>query len=132
MRYGLRRPLGLAAAAIASLTAFALPVASASASTAALAQFTFTKTGGVNRQVTLECNPTGGTHPTPDDACSKLTAVNGNFALLPPVTGVFCTAYYDPVTVTVSGYWQLQPVSYTKTYTNDCVAGVASDYVFRF
>lgn len=132
MRRGLRVPLGLAAAAATGLTAFALPAAGASASTTALSQFTFTKTGSVNRQVTLECNPTGGTHPTPDDACAKLTTVNGNFALLPWATGAVCIADYRPVTVTVSGYWQSQPVSYTKTYTNDCEAGADSDYVFRF
>ena len=128
-------PLAAAAAAIAGITAFALPVSAASVapdSVTSLSNLTMTKSGSENRQVTLQCDPTGGTHPTPDDACTKLTAVNGQFGLLQPVPLVTCPTYYAPVTVTVTGYWKFQPVNFTRTYINDCDASVSSNYVFRF
>jgi hypothetical protein len=120
------------AAPSASSPSAASASASASGTTSPLSSLTMTKSGSVGRQVTLQCYPTGGTHPTPDDACAALTSVGGQFALLPRVPGVLCTADYNPVTVTVTGYWQLRTVYFSKTYSNNCEAAVGSDWVFRF
>lgn len=141
MRRELRNSLVTTAAVLAAAAASAVPASavsapssasSASTTASALSNLTMTKSGGVNRQVTLQCDPTGGTHPTPADACTALTSVGGQFALLPWVPGVLCTADYNPVTVTVTGYWRLQTVYFSRVYSNDCEAAVASDWVFRF
>jgi len=125
----------VAAGAVAATMAYAVPASAAAVGTnpaAGLSQLVMTKSGSVHRQVTLECDPAGGTHPTPDAACASIAAVNGQFGQLPSVPGGFCTADFAPVTVTVTGNWQSQPVIFTKTYTNDCGASVGSNFVFRF
>jgi hypothetical protein len=86
----------------------------------------------VSEQVTLRCEPTGGTHPTAEDACGKLLAVDGQFGELPLVPGFACPPVWRPVTVTVTGTWRLQPVSWSKRYSSECDAHVLSDNVFRF
>ncbi|QXE38705.1 subtilase-type protease inhibitor [Streptomyces sp. GMY02] len=135
----MKTELGILLAVMTAVTAgaaasvVAVPEASAAPRTVtALSELTMTKSGSMNQRVTLECDPTGGTHPTPEDACTKLAAVKGQFDLLPRTPGVACPGNYAPVTVTVTGHWELQPVNFTKTYTNNCHAGVGSDYVFRF
>jgi hypothetical protein len=137
-RLGLLLSAGLAATAA---TATALPAAAtpSPATTVPLTSLVMTKSPALATsatatasRVTLTCEPTGGTHPTAQAACDALIAVNGNFGKLPPVRGVACIALWDPVTVRVTGTWRLQPVSFTETYSNDCVAAVMSDNVFRF
>lgn len=138
MRKRLRLLLAAGLAATAA-SATALPAAAAPSSsswTAGLTNLVMTKsattwTNTPGRQVTLQCEPTGGTHPTPQAACDSLLAVNGNFAKLPHIFAA-CPDYWDPVTVTVTGTWRTQPVTYSQTYSNDCAAGVLSDNVFRF
>jgi hypothetical protein len=135
-RLGLLLSAGLAATAA---SATALPAAATPATTVPLTSLVMTKSpafatsaGATARQVTLTCEPTGGTHPTAQAACDALIAVNGEFGKLPPVRGVACIALWDPVTVRVTGTWRLQPVSFTETYSNDCEAAVMSDNVFHF
>lgn len=104
---------------------------------AALSSLTITKSGTSwgslpPRQVTLECEPTGGTHPTAADACAALLAVGGQFDKLQPNGNPACPPVWMPTTVTVTGTWRLQPVYFTKTYSSDCDAGVRSAFVFRF
>lgn len=139
----MRKRLGLLLAAgmsVVAASATALPAAaSPSDTTAPLTSLLITKSPGIATsrtvavtQVTLECEPTGGTHPTAQAACDALIAVNGDFAKLPPVRGVFCVTVWDPVTVRVTGVWRQKPVTFTRTYSNDCDAAVSSDNVFRF
>jgi hypothetical protein len=121
--------------AVAAGTASASSGAPARAS--ALSSLTMTKSGtgwsgSLNKQVTLQCEPSGGTHPKPEDACIKIAAVDGQLDKLPRAGGVGCTGLWLPVTVTVTGTWRLEPVSFTKTYSNDCEAAVGSNFVFQF
>ncbi|MER5479399.1 SSI family serine proteinase inhibitor [Streptomyces sp. NPDC002734] len=107
------------------------------AGAAALSSLTMTRSGSswsgsVNKQVTLLCEPAGGTHPKPEDACAKIAAVNGKLDQLPRASGMGCPGVWLPVTITVTGTWRLQPVSFTKTYGNDCEAAVGSNLVFQF
>lgn len=132
-----RTPALLLAAGLAATAMSLLPAAQASAAdsgTSLVLSKVYsgsTWPGDVNHLVTLQCEPSGGSHPTADAACASLIAVDGRFAALPPVLAA-CPAYYDPVTVTVGGTWHFKSVSFTRTYTNDCAAAVLSDYVFRF
>jgi len=140
-RLGVLLAAGLAAASASVLPAAAAAPASAPSPTSAdvgpLTNLTISEagtgwSGPLNKQVTLQCEPTGGTHPTPEDACTKLSAVYGQFALLPRAPGYGCGAVWMPVTITVTGTWRLAPVYFTKTYGNECEAAVGSDFVFTF
>ncbi|NYV72864.1 SSI family serine proteinase inhibitor [Streptomyces sp. UH6] len=138
-RLGILLAAGLAATAGSVVPAAAADQAStpsaASSASFSLTNLTITKTtlsDGSSRQVTLRCESTGGTHPTAEDACTKLIAVDGRFDKLPYVPNTGCPPVWRPVTVTVTGTWRLQPVSFTKTYGGDCDASILSNYVFRF
>ncbi|HZG04534.1 MAG TPA: SSI family serine proteinase inhibitor [Streptomyces sp.] len=82
-------------------------------------------------KATLECEPAGGSHPTAQDACDKLIAVDGDFGALKPAPGLGCTDEYDPVTAVAQGTWRGEEVSFTKEFTNLCRAVVGTDLVFR-
>jgi Subtilisin inhibitor-like len=81
--------------------------------------------------VSLECLPTGGTHPKATDACNALKAVNGDFAALPRAKGM-CYFLVAPVTVHATGRWFGHPVSFTHSYSNRCLAGDYTNEVFEF
>jgi hypothetical protein len=140
----------LAAAALAATTLVLLPAAASAAPpkyTAApvpsalkkapvpYASLTLTVTPGeVARRtspgVTLTCRPTGGTHPTPAEACKALEKTNGDVFAVPPRKGVLCTADYRPVTASVTGNWGRRPISDSRTFGNACQLGIATGVFF--
>lgn len=130
------RAATLAVMATAALTlttggvASATDDASAAASSFVLSIIPTTSTGGGPTSVTLECDPTGGTHPTADAACKSLAAVKGDFTQLPSTGG--CPANWDPVRAIAEGTWQGTPVKYEKQFSNRSCAAVGTDLVFRF
>ncbi len=66
---------------------------------------------------TLTCDPPGGDHPRPEQACAALAAVDDPFAPTPP--GAMSTMIYGgPRTATVDGHWRGQPVHATFDRTN--------------
>lgn len=85
------------------------------------------------RGALLTCNPTGGTHPKADAACTSLTKANGDFGALRSEDATSaCTLEYQPVTVTAKGKWNNKPVQYTKVYSNACVLKKQTGDVFAF
>lgn len=83
------------------------------------------------RTVVLECDPTGGTHPTPEDACATLAAVDGVFEDLNP--GQFtCLPYWDPVIVTATGNWGDRTIDFQDWHSNVTCADAATDGIFAF
>ncbi|SHF43603.1 subtilase-type protease inhibitor [Streptoalloteichus hindustanus] len=84
------------------------------------------------RHVVLTCEPTGGSHPDPEQACTQLAQVNGDFRDLNTRQDQACTLIYAPVTVTAHGFWRGRPVSYQETFPNECVLNVMTGSVFRF
>lgn len=129
MRLRLITAIALAAGSIAASVAIA-PNASA-----ALDSLTLTLTDQYNgaKTVTLDCEPTGGTHPDADAACSDLIAANGQISQIPPEWGGVCPTYYDPTTASASGYWRGRSVSYQNDFENPCSANVATGgHVFHF
>jgi hypothetical protein len=82
-------------------------------------------------EMTLKCEPTGGTHPRARRACATLESVDGNFDALEPLNQA-CILLYQPVIIEVGGNWRDRVVSFTREYPNLCVAGVESEGVFRF
>jgi hypothetical protein len=136
-RLGVLLAAGVTAVAGSVVPAAAAGQAPATAGAASLSNLTITKVGTTwsgtpARTVTLQCEPAGGTHPRPEDACGALVAVDGQFDKLQPTGTPACPPVWMPVTVTVTGTWRLQPVYFTRTYSSDCDAGVRSNYVFRF
>ncbi|MFC4565413.1 SSI family serine proteinase inhibitor [Nocardiopsis mangrovi] len=87
--------------------------------------------GGDRSAVTLDCNPSGGSHPEADSSCTSLEAVGGRFADL-PTRGQVCTMEYRPVTVRASGRWDGETVDYTEEFANPCIAADSTDGVFGF
>lgn len=63
--------------------------------------------------VTLDCDPVGGTHPDPEQACELLEEAGSVAALQGP--GDACPDIWDPVVATVEGneYW-------SQSYDNPC------------
>lgn len=85
------------------------------------------------RTAFLTCEPTGGSHPYAQDACQALKDVNGDFTKLTTEHSTStCPLNYKPVTLTAKGRWQGKPVTFEKTFPNDCVAGAATGKVFSF
>jgi Subtilisin inhibitor-like len=115
--------------AVASL--LSLTVAPAPAPVSALTLTLFHNDGSMTSE-TLECQPTGGTHPHSDEACEALSAVDGHFAQLPAQADTMCLAIYAQVLATATGHWRKRPVEFRHVYSNACVAGVETAGVFNF
>jgi Subtilisin inhibitor-like len=82
-------------------------------------------------EMTLRCDPPGGSHPDPTRACATLKRVDGDVAALRPLP-VACILIFQPVLVEVGGTWRGRPVSFQREYPNRCVAYAESEGVFRF
>ncbi|SFP73802.1 Subtilisin inhibitor-like [Amycolatopsis arida] len=83
-------------------------------------------------RVLLTCDPTGGTHPYAETACTRLAAVDGDIAAVSVGPDRPCYLIYAPITVTAKGFWDGQPVRYRETFPNDCVLEVEKGALFRF
>lgn len=124
--------------AVALLATVAGGPASPAAAWSPGASFTLTiyqggdTSGPIQSQVTLTCDPNGGTHPNPDAACSALESVGGSLAKLTPVMGKACPMFSQPVTARAIGTWLRRPEDFQQTYMNRCFAAVDTGYVFDF
>lgn len=74
---------------------------------------------GPAEQLTLTCDPAGGNHPQPEQACADLAREKQPFA---PLTGSGrCTEIYGgPATAVVSGIYRDQKVVLKLARTNGC------------
>ncbi|MEV1175824.1 SSI family serine proteinase inhibitor [Nonomuraea sp. NPDC049784] len=70
---------------------------------------------------TLTCDPDGGLHPRPEEACDALREVDGHVEDLNVDPGP-CPMIWDPVTVDVGGHWHGEDVSFHHEFSNNCVA----------
>lgn len=124
--------------AVALLATVASEPAAPAAAWSPKASFTLTiyqgsdTSGPILSQVTLTCDPNGGTHPNPDAACSALQSVGRSFAKLSPVPGEACPLLSQPVTVRAIGTWFRRPEDFQQTYMNRCFAAVNTGNVFDF
>ena len=83
-------------------------------------------------QVTLTCDPAGGSHPASVEACAALATSDGALDKLAGDPGVFCTKIYDPVTATAAGTWRGRNFQWQKTFGNTCELRAATTPVFDF
>ncbi|ORX98491.1 subtilisin inhibitor [Basidiobolus meristosporus CBS 931.73] len=82
-------------------------------------------------KTTLNCHPTGGTHPHAKAACSALDKAHGDFKKLKS-TNTVCIAIFDPVTISIKGKRNGSTVNFERTYSNRCIMVSDSGRVFDF
>ncbi|GAA1201599.1 SSI family serine proteinase inhibitor [Prauserella alba] len=81
----------------------------------------------------LHCDPAGGSHPASAQACEALDDAGGRPAALDSAgPGTACPMIYAPVHASAHGHWRGEPVHFTTTYNNACLADVESGGVFGF
>jgi hypothetical protein len=111
-------------------------VAAAQPASAAVGSLTLSITPdktGIPKTVTLTCQPTGGTHPDGEAACTDLAKVSGQISWIPRLPGYYCLSLYDPVTASANGVWNGRPISYSQKFTNSCEANISTGgHVFHF
>ncbi|MFG1707931.1 SSI family serine proteinase inhibitor [Nonomuraea sp. M3C6] len=112
--------LGLCAAATLAAPFAALPARAAAAAAGADLYITVTPIAGGAYSMHLTCDPDGGLHPRPVEACDALRGVDGYFESLDVNPGP-CPLIYDPVEVEVNGHWYGRPNPYFEEFPNRCV-----------
>ncbi|MEV8318022.1 SSI family serine proteinase inhibitor [Streptomyces sp. NPDC059900] len=77
---------------------------------------------GNNGTYKLECHPTGGTHPSAQEACEKLDQERwGRDLFAPTPADANCTMQYGgPATARITGTWHGRPVDATYDRSNGC------------
>ncbi|MBO2463324.1 SSI family serine proteinase inhibitor [Actinomadura violacea] len=126
----MRKAFGSVAVAFGAVAAFAVPANAAITSHLTVSMVAVSD--GYTESVTLDCEPTGGTHPDAEAACKDLINANGDFRRIPPEFAA-CPTYYLPVTASVKGTWHGVPVSTSARYTNGACAKVETGgHVFNF
>lgn len=69
---------------------------------------------------TLTCDPPGGTHPSPAQACAALAAAGADPFALPPRNTMCSQIYGGPQTATVTGTYRGKPVQARFSRTDGC------------
>ncbi|WP_062357259.1 SSI family serine proteinase inhibitor [Herbidospora yilanensis] len=119
------------AAAVVAVPLFAAHPAVAETPVGALI-LTMTVDGGAPTAAKLFCDPDGGTHTTPTQACDLLRPVRGDLGRLTHGPGQICTKEYLPHRVTAVGVWEGKPIRYARTFGNRCEMIAATGAVFTF
>ncbi|KAI8331302.1 subtilisin inhibitor [Blakeslea trispora] len=101
------------------ITSSALLVSASSALTSL--KIESVRENGFNTVASLTCNPVGGTHPRPKEACEKLKSSRGKLNVMTTQGGA-CLSNYDPVTFIIKGKYNKRPVNYRKRFSNMCFA----------
>ncbi|HEY3732682.1 MAG TPA: SSI family serine proteinase inhibitor [Streptosporangiaceae bacterium] len=77
------------------------------------------RSGGTPQRVTLTCDPAGGTHPAPQDACDALAHAKNPFA--PAPSGIACSMIFSgPQTASITGTWDGKHVTASYSRDNGC------------
>ncbi|HCT75889.1 MAG TPA: hypothetical protein DGG94_09845 [Micromonosporaceae bacterium] len=134
--HGRSRTIGIAVAVLAALVLAAPPATAAQAGSPHQAAGSYLLTiateVGQHSVATLQCKPTGGTHPHKSKACRQLVRADGQMHRIPPTDAV-CTREYAPVTVKAEGVWYGTYYEHKETFDNRCLAIVATGgYLFNF
>lgn len=88
--------------------------------------------GGTAKSVTLTCEPTGGTHPDADAACTDLIAADGDIARIPQAPAG-CAGVWLPVIDSADGFWNGRHIHYSQEFSNaGCGKVQTGGHVFNF
>jgi len=91
----------------------------------------YTADAGYAAAVKLSCDPAGGAHPKPAEACGELKQAGGRPDRIQPAR-TMCMLIYAPVTAQITGRWKGKKVNWSKTYGNSCEMSRATGVLFRF
>lgn len=81
--------------------------------------------------VTLTCDPLGGGHPKPAEACATLAEVDADPGRIKPANRA-CILLYQPVTAELTGTWEGREVNWKHRFGNTCEMRRATGVLFRF
>ena len=115
------RALLLCVVVAATISACGKDADSGSSSSQTALTITLVSDEGVDPETyELECEPPGGDHPQPAEACAALDAAGAD-VFEPVAKDQMCTELYGgPQTATVKGTYQGDPVDATFNRTNGC------------
>lgn len=85
------------------------------------------------RSVVLTCDPPGGTHARPVEACDLLAEAEGNFTRLTgdPHAGACPPDVVEPVLATAFGWWQGRLTWYYRWFRQPCELEVGTWFVYH-
>jgi len=86
---------------------------------------------GFAAAVKLECDPPGGGHPQPAEACAELALVAGDPGKIEPARTA-CFLIYAPITAEIQGDWHGMPLTWHHKYGNSCEMHRALGVLFDF
>ncbi|GAA4599911.1 hypothetical protein BJY16_003260 [Actinoplanes octamycinicus] len=115
-------------AGLAAVLATAVPV---KADTGSRLVLTYAAGAGYATAVKLTCDPAGGGHPKPAQACAQLTRAGADPARIKPADR-YCFLLYKPITARLAGTWRGRSVTWTHTYGNSCEMNRATGVLFDF
>ncbi|GGR48892.1 protease [Actinoplanes ianthinogenes] len=119
-------------AGLAAVLSAAVPVsAEARPATGSRLVLTYTADAGYATAVKLTCDPAGGGHPKPAQACAALTRAGADPARLRPADR-YCFLLYRPITARLAGTWRGRSVTWAHTYGNSCEMNRATGVLFDF
>jgi Subtilisin inhibitor-like len=124
--------LRLLATSIVAMTPVALP-AYADGPAPSQLDLKATSGAGAPHNVTLQCDPEGGTHPRATQACADLVQSHGEIsATTRDKDPRACFMIYAPVTVSAEGTWQGRNVHFQSKYPNTCALRSKTGSIFDF
>jgi hypothetical protein len=87
----------------------------------------------VARTVILTCDPPGGSHPRPTEACDLLDEAGGDFTRLTgdPYAGACLPDLVDPVLATAFGWWQGRLTWYYRWFQHSCHLELGTWFVYH-
>jgi hypothetical protein len=85
------------------------------------------------RSVVLTCDPPGGDHPRPAEACELLAEAGGDFTRLTgdPYAGACPPGPWEPVVATAFGWWNGRLTWYYRQFSSSCALEVGTWYVYH-
>ncbi|MEU4691196.1 SSI family serine proteinase inhibitor [Actinoplanes sp. NPDC023714] len=114
-----------------ALIALAVAVAGGPAPRTTDLTLTYMAEAGFASAVKLSCDPAGGGHPKPADACAVLERIDADPDRL-PAGDRMCVLLYQPVTAELKGVWRGRDVLWRHTYGNTCEMNRATGVLFQF
>ncbi|MFL6056761.1 MAG: SSI family serine proteinase inhibitor [Actinoallomurus sp.] len=85
------------------------------------------------RTVSLQCDPSGGTHPKAAQACADLGKAHNDFVVaMDDKNPRACFMIYSPVMISAEGQWHGEAVRFTARYPNTCVLRAKTASIFDF
>jgi hypothetical protein len=88
---------------------------------------------GDGKSVILDCEDlAASTHPYAAEACAEIEKAQGDITHVPGLSGQFCTGLWQPVSISVTGLWQGNTVSFSDVASNIGCGRISHMHVFYY